>query len=215
MTTAFTKLHIFGAGGSGREIAWLASVLFGDAVKLVFVVDQRPIRDVVVNSIEVLHMEEIEPSHDSRFVVALGDSTDRARIVRKFLAEGHTPATLIHPGVEISPWAKIGLGSVVCANSVVSCNTTLGNHVQVNLSCTLSHDVEIGDFSTLSPGVNIAGNVHVGSGVFLGTNASIINGIANKPLIIGDGAIIAAGACVTRDVPAGAMVAGIPAVRKR
>ena len=215
MTTAFTKLHIFGAGGSGREIAWLASVLFGDAVKLIFVVDQELIRDAVVNAIEVLQMEDIQPAVDSRFVVALGDPAERARVTQMFIAEGHTPATLIHPRSEISPWSNIGHGTVVCANSAVSCNTNIGNHVQVNLSCTISHDVVIGDYSTLSPGVNIAGNVRIGKSVFVGTNACFINGVSGKPLIIGDGAIIAAGACVTKDVPPGAMVAGVPAVRKR
>lgn len=85
----------------------------------------------------------------------------------------------------------------------------------INLSCTISHDVSIGDYSVLSPGVNVAGHVHIGREVFVGTNVCFINGNANKPLVIGDGAVIAAGACVTRDVPAGAMVAGVPAERKR
>lgn len=215
MTEAFNKLHIFGAGGSGREIAWLSSVVFGNSVELIFVVDQDRPPSGVVNAIEVRHMDEIEAADDARFVVALGNPTQRERITRRFLEAGHVPATIIHPGVQISPWAKVGLGSVVCANSVVSCNVTLGHHVHVNLSCTISHDVEVGDYSTLSPAVNVAGNVRIGNGVFVGTNACFINGHSGRPLVVGDGAVIAAGACVTQDVPAGAMVAGVPAVRKR
>jgi acetyltransferase-like isoleucine patch superfamily enzyme len=94
-------------------------------------------------------------------------------------------------------------------------NVRVGSHVHVNVGCTLSHDVVLGDFATLSPGVHVSGHVHVEDGVFLGTGANIINGIAGRPLIIGRGAIVAAGACVTGPVEAGALVAGVPAIRKR
>lgn len=46
----------------------------------------------------------------------------------------------------------------------------------------------------------------VGNDVWIGTNVLIINGIT-----IGDGAIIAAGSVVTKDVPAYAIVGGVPA----
>lgn len=42
--------------------------------------------------------------------------------------------------------------------------------------------------------------------MWIGTNAIILKGVA-----IGDGAIIAAGAVVTKDVPAHTLVAGVPA----
>ena len=40
----------------------------------------------------------------------------------------------------------------------------------------------------------------------MGANATLVDGVE-----IGDGAIVAAGAVVTRDVPARAIVAGVPA----
>jgi len=46
----------------------------------------------------------------------------------------------------------------------------------------------------------------VGDGVMIGANAVIIEGVT-----VGDNAVVAAGAVVTQDVPANAVVAGVPA----
>ena len=94
-------------------------------------------------------------------------------------------------------------------------NVSIGAHAHINIGCTVSHDVAIGEFSTLSPGVHVSGHVQIGRDVFIGTGASIINGRAGNPLVIGDGAVVAAGACVTQPVEAGALVAGVPAIRKQ
>jgi acetyltransferase-like isoleucine patch superfamily enzyme len=48
--------------------------------------------------------------------------------------------------------------------------------------------------------------VRIGNDVFVGMNATILKGVS-----IGDGAVIGAGAVVTRDVPAGGIVGGNPA----
>ena len=213
-TPGFRRLYIFGAGGSGREIAWLAEQAWGGRVGLHFIVDNPRYLTEPVNGIPVSLMDTLEGTGDARFVVGLGDPAQRKRIASAFLSAGHRPATLVHPRIEMSRWIEIGAGTVICANCVVTCNVSIGMHVQVNVGCSISHDVSIGDFSTLSPGVNVSGNVRIGRGVFVGTNACFINGHADKPLIIGDGAVIAAGACVTRDVPARSMVAGVPAVIK-
>lgn len=50
----------------------------------------------------------------------------------------------------------------------------------------------------------------IGSDVWMGHNANILSGIN-----VGDGAVIAAGAVVTKDVPPYAVVAGVPATVKR
>lgn len=48
--------------------------------------------------------------------------------------------------------------------------------------------------------------IHVGKHVWIGMNATIMKGVT-----IGDNAIVGAGAIVTKDVPANAIVAGVPA----
>lgn len=211
----FRSLYIFGAGGFGREVAWLAEQTWGGQVQLRFLVDRPEYLREPVNGIPVELVSAIEPPDDARFLVALGDPAARRAAALALAAKGMRPATLVHPRVEMSRFVEMGPGTVVCANSVLTCNLVLGAHVQVNLACTIGHDAVIEDFSTLSPGVNISGCVHLESGVFVGTNACIINGKTDRPLRIGAGAVVAAGACVTKDVPPHALVAGVPAVVKQ
>jgi acetyltransferase-like isoleucine patch superfamily enzyme len=48
--------------------------------------------------------------------------------------------------------------------------------------------------------------VKIGKNALIGANATILAGVT-----IGDGATVGAGAVVTRDIPAGAFAAGVPA----
>ncbi|MDW4551039.1 sugar O-acetyltransferase [Defluviimonas sp. D31] len=105
-------------------------------------------------------------------------------------------------------------------------NIRLGARVYLNAGCVVldSAPVSIGAHSMLGPGVHIycadhhrdparrregierALPVTVGVDVWIGGGAILLPGVT-----LGDGAIVAAGAVVTRDVPAGARVAGVPA----
>lgn len=211
----FRRLYIFGAGGSGREVAWLAEECWAGAVELVFLVDKPEYLSSPVNGVPVQLLQEAEIAPDCRFVVALGDALQRRKAVSACMGRGLLPSSVIHPRAEISRSVTIGNGVVIYPGTATTVNTVMGDHAQVNVGCTISHDVHIGEFSTLSPGVHVAGHVRIGCDVFIGTGANIINGCAEQPLFIGNGAVVAAGACVIHPVEPGAMVAGVPAVRKR
>ena len=122
------------------------------------------------------------------------------------LARAHAPGQVIHPRSVVSTGAALGPGCVVLAGAFISTGTVLGAHVQVNYNATIGHDTVLGDFVTVLPAANVAGAVTVGSAVTIGSNACVLQGLR-----IGPGGTVGAGAVVTRDLPDGAMVAGVPA----
>jgi acetyltransferase-like isoleucine patch superfamily enzyme len=107
----------------------------------------------------------------------------------------------------------------------------LGDRVEVNNFSIVNGTggVDIGDDTLIGPGVRIISYQHrhargatirsqpadvrpirIGRDVWVGANAVILAGVT-----IGDGAVVAAGAVVREDVPAYAIVAGVPATIKK
>jgi len=205
-----SQLYVFGVGGHGREIAWLAKEI-APARSIAFLVDRPYATQGEIGGVPVLALDESTVFAGERFIAAVGSPRDRQKVARKLETRGLTPETLVHPRTESSPTAKVGTGSVVGAACVLSTHVTIGNHSHLNIGCTLSHDVTVGDFVTISPGVHIAGYVRIETGAFIGIGASIINGDPSDPLVVGEGATVAAGACVIRSIPAHTVAMGVPA----
>src|SRR5688500_16792001 len=117
--SAINRLYVFGAGGSGRETAWLAAQTLGDGVDLTFLVDDAAYAGEPVNGIPVRVVHDIVADNGASFVAAVGDSALRRRASAACLAKGLKPLTLVHPRVEASRIVSIGHGSLVCAGSVL------------------------------------------------------------------------------------------------
>lgn len=210
-----TVLYIAGAGGHGREVAWVSRCVLEACDHIAFVVDHTDYDLGALDEGPVFLLSSLNPSPGSRYVSAVGDAALRRRLSVGMENLAISAATIVHPNALISPSVVLGDGVVVFPGSILSVNVKVARHAHINLMCSVSHDVMIGAFSTLSPGVRVAGNVHIGEDVFIGAGAVVTNGTSASPLTIGDGAVIAAGACVTSSVEAGALMAGVPATRKR
>jgi len=205
---------IIGAGGFAREVRWLLSELAGGpdyefigyAVSDCGRLGPHDSRDEVLGDFDWL------ASHRDRFsalAFGIGNPGAKDRIAQQLdgLVPGVEWPSLVHASVRIDrPSARLGRGVVVCAGVLATVNVALGDFAMVNLGCTLGHESIIGRCGVLNPTVNISGGVTVGERVLIGTGAQVLQYVT-----IGDDATIGAGAVVTRAVPDGATVVGIPA----
>lgn len=209
------KLFIYGAGGFAREVAWLAeqcSQPNHEISVLGFVDDNEDLHGSFINNYRVFSFSEaIQMSPEAHFSVAIGSPNVRQKLSDKVEAAGKKLASLIHPRSERSQWIKYGDGTVICAGNILTTNIQIGKNVQINLDCTVGHDVVMDDFVTLAPGAHISGFVQLCKRVYVGTGAVIVNGNSSAPLIIGEDAVIGAGAVVSKSLAGGITYVGIPA----
>jgi sugar O-acyltransferase (sialic acid O-acetyltransferase NeuD family) len=208
-------LLIYGTGGSGREIAAWAELAAwgGEGFDLLGFVDDGPFVGEV-NGRPVWTLEAAAAAHPGAGVAAaVGDSRLRQRLVERAVAAGlRESAPLVYPGTVLDPsWVELGAGVIICPGSVVTTNIAIGAHTQINVNCTVTHDTVIGAYATLSPGTQLSGTNQLGDHVFMGTGSVTVNGRPGRPLRIGAGALVGAGAVVTADVPAAVTVVGVPA----
>lgn len=147
---------------------------------------------------------------DAGFVVALGNNERRRRAFDLAVAAGLRPTTVVHPRAIVSLGASIGAGTMVSANCLIGVGASIGVNCVVNSGAIVDHDCTVGSHATVAPSATLAGRVIVGDLVTIGMGAAVLD-----ELRIGAGSTVAAGAVVTRDVPAGVMVAGVPAAIKK
>ncbi len=86
---------------------------------------------------------------------------------------------------------------------------TCGDKIEIGENCFIGRDVVIRSFDghvIHKEGYSVSAPIIIGNHVWIGQRAMILKGVT-----IGDGAVIAAGAVVTKDVPAHSLVAGVPA----
>lgn len=207
------KLYIIGAGGFGREVAWLVERINEESKEwdiIGFIDDNKNIHGnkegnyfVIGDCEELAHVKD-----DEVWVVcAVGNAEIRRKLIEKIEHYSNIRfATLVDPSVIMSSHIHIGEGTIICAGTIITVDVSIGKHVIINLDCTIGHDAKISDYVTIYPSVNVSGNVNVGECVELGTATQIIQGKS-----VGQHSIIGAGSAVVKDIPEKCTAVGVPA----
>ena len=154
-----------------------------------------------------------------------GVSQEAIRICAEMNAMYHTPEELAALFAELTgrPTPE-GFALFPPFNSDCGKNIHLGENVFINSGCKFQDQggIYIGDRSLIGHNVVLAtlnhsldpakrsslepAPIHIEEDVWIGSNATVLPGVR-----IGRGAVVAAGAVVTKDVPAMTIVGGVPA----
>lgn len=115
----------------------------------------------------------------------------------------------IEQGALFSARVSLGDYSGIGVNARINGTCTIGHHVMMGADVvilTRNHAFGRTDIPMMDQGFEEERPVVIGNDVWIGDRVIILPGVT-----VGDGSIIAAGAVVSRDVPAYAIVGGVPA----
>ena len=127
--------------------------------------------------------------------------------------------TRIWAFAHVLPGAIVGRDCNICHGCFIESGAVLGDRVTLKNNVSVWSGVELGDDVFVGPNACFTNDLHPRSkkdfvllrtrvldGASIGANATLLPGIT-----VGEGALIGAGAVVTRDVPPGVTVVGNPA----
>lgn len=209
-----TVYAFYSAGGFARETRAgfiLTRGLVEHQFEVVFIDDDADRHGEMIHGSRVISYEEAKSIRDIRINVAFADPELRRRKAEQCERDGirffssQAPTSIIGDNVEI------GEGAILSHHAMVTSDAHIGRHFHCNIFSYVAHDCIVGDYVTFAPRVSLNGRIKVEDGVYVGSDATFLPGKAGKFLTIGQGAVIGAGAVVTKDVEPGAVMVGNPA----
>lgn len=120
----------------------------------------------------------------------------------------------IEPGSIIREQVEIGENAVIMMGAILNIGAVVGKGTMIDMGAVLGGRATVGERCHIGAGAVLAGVIEPASAqpviieddVLIGANAVVIEGVR-----VGKGSVVAAGSIVIQDVPAGVVVAGVPA----
>lgn len=200
------SLIIFGAGGHGKTLIDLVRAV--GVYQIAGLVDDSLPTGSVVMGVPVLGGAEILPELYHRGirlaangVGGIGNVTVRLRVFELLAKAGFSCPNLVHPNAWVETSATLGGGVQVLVHTYIGSEARIGFGSVLNANVVVSHDCLLGCCVNLSPGALLAGNAQVDDYAQVGMGATI-----NLNVRVGAAARIGNGATVKEDVPEGGRV---------
>ena len=154
-------------------------------------------------------LSQLEQLPASAAFVGLGNIgwlRQRNQLFERAQNAGFEMVSAIHSRAFVCPSAHHGPGLFLGPMSLIHANARVGSNVCIYSGCAVEHDAILGNHVFLGPGVHLGGSVCLEEGAYLSLGAKIGWGVQ-----VGAYSLVAAGAVVLQDVPAGKVVMGVPA----
>ena len=204
------KSVIIGAGKYGEVYL---SYLKDSGVDVVGFLDDDPkVADKQFGGLPVLGPISILPTLKDRYGITavycpLGNNKLRVKFLREAESLGYETPSYIHPSVIISPNVEIGNGVYILLGTQIMPYTKIENFVMISMNVSIAHHNVLKTGTFLSTGCNFGASIVAEENSYCGIGSTIMTGLHR----IGKDCLIGAGAVVIKDVPDGAVMAGVPA----
>ena len=204
------RVLVIGAGGHGQVVAdiLLTAARRGSSVQIAGYLDQddRLWNQSLLDLMVLGPVDDCDRFDHDAVIVGIGNNLTRRHLFERLSLCGERFVTAQHPGAILAASSVIGAGSVIGPGVVVNAGARVGSNVILNTSCIVEHHCHVDDHAHIAPGARLGGEVTVGQGALIGIGATILPGRR-----VGAWSVVGAGAVVTAHVPAGVVVAGVPA----
>jgi bifunctional UDP-N-acetylglucosamine pyrophosphorylase/glucosamine-1-phosphate N-acetyltransferase len=182
---------------------------------------ERRRHELMLSGVTMIAPETVFLSHDTQIgqdaliepnvVFGPGVTVEGGAVIHAF---SHLEGAHVSTGATVGPYARLRPGANLAEGSKVG-NFCEVKKAEIGKGAKVNHLTYIGD-AFIGADTNIgAGTItcnydgvnkhetHIGAGAFIGSNSSLV-----APVSIGDGALIASGSVITKDVPADALAFG-------
>lgn len=191
---------LYGSGGMAREVVELIEDINKVEPRwniIGYIDDIKSDCGEVLHGYRILGTGEIlkELAETTSVVIALSDPAAKESIYEKIKTCNIRFPVLIHPSARVSENARIGEGSVIGIDCVVSTNVNIGKHVFLNMRTVVGHDGVIQDFCSCLVNCIIAGGVQIKECSLLGSGCIIM-----EKKVLGRNCKVSMGSVVCFDV---------------